>query len=570
MVPLADWNIYIPVAIDSDIEAILPYPSLESAGILTAYRTAVTPVLQAEEQGVGLRWNVAFVSSPTAGLSLSLTAPFEPSISRKADRLVTHIGEVLESARVELFASVGLKLARDAERIESSLPSSSAGSDSPSDNSQPERLDEFSNNLDQARENLHKQLLELEGKLARLESDTGVKPAPKKPGRSSRSAPLRTSSRNRSAGSDKGDVPSSMDSDAISRQLRSQAAQIRQEIEQIDHAKRELTAKKHAAKAMQKGMLQKKTELEHIIDQNKALTRLFESGYARPELARQTRRFPSLILSGWFMARPLGLFVGPALVWVMIRKRKKHAKKSVSSDEIPALGSIPTLQPEMLEDMLRPGCFAASAPREALAINRIASELFKKATAKGCRTIAFVGSRDGCGTSVSAALITAALANDRKRPVLIDLHWRRPTQHKLWWIPWAAGTVNWLRSKEVPAGISRGNPAENAHAIVIPAGPLPPFPEEALKEAPWSLWIPNFPARPAEFLFADLGNFEDTPELVNNLVASFDGFVLVSDKETSDQAGRAASALTSSGKTFLGFLYSDLKFLYSDGVSTAR
>lgn len=554
MVPVAVWSFYIPITIDPDTEATLSYPSLESAGILTAYRAAVAPVLDTNEQGTGRRWNVACVSSPTAGLSFSLTALFDPSISRKADILVPRIAEVLETTRGELFASIGIKLAQEAERIENDRPFSSAEPDSPAGESQPERLDALSANLDFARENLHQQLLAIEGEIARLKSATGLKHSPKK---AAKPAKTRIPARSRSRVSNKRKAPPVLDTATSSRRLRLDAARIRQEIEQIDQAKRELATQKHDFEVSQTGLQQKKAELERIVDQNKALTRLFESNYGKPDLSRHTRAFPSLILNAWFAAQPVGLLIGPLLVWLVLRRRKDHAENSVLCDENPVLGTIPSLPPETVEDMLRPLCFAATAPREALAITKIAQDLFRRAGENECRTIAFIGSHDGCGTSVSTALIAAALLNDMKRPTLIDLHWRRPVQHRLWWIPWAAGTVNWLSSKAIPTEIIAGNPDENARVIVIPAGPLPPFPEEALKAAPWPLWLPSFPTRPAELLFADLGNFEDTPELMSHLVSSFDGFVLASKQEASDQAEKAMTALTNSGKTFLGFLYSD-------------
>lgn len=571
-IPVARWHITIPIIIDHEAEASISYSTLETTSILAAYRAAATPILKEEEERSGRRWDIAPISSPSAGLSLSLTASFDTSIVQKADLLVSHLAGVLESARSGMFASIGLKLAHEIELLESDRQPAATDDDPLSEESQLEKLDEMSRNLDLAAENLHRELALLEADVARIKSaarKTRTRTTPKKtpaprvqirilpcegegcdaPARLEVPAPSRAP-----VGRKPGPGVSGADVEAL-RRLKSDMERIRQEIELIAQSKQQVDARRRTVAMAQTSLQQKKSELAQLLEQNRALTRLFESGYGKLDLSRQTRTFPSRILDVWFAAQPLGLLSGPFLVWLMLRRKKARAESSIFCDQPPLIGTLPDLPLEAVEDMLRPLSFAATAPREALTLTKIAADLARRADENGCRTVAFVGSHRGCGTSFSAALMTAALANDRLRPLLIDLHWKRPVQHRLWWLPWASGTVNWLASQAVPVEISRGNTDDHALALVIPAGPLPPCPEKAIESAPWGVWLKNFPRKEAQYLFADLGNVEDAPELMAGLTSAFDGYVLVSREKTAERADQAADVLARSGKPFLGYLY---------------
>lgn len=568
-VPVARWQISIPIAIDHETEATLPYPALETAGILAAYRAAAAPILQEESDRTGCRWSVAYVSSPATGLSLTLTAPFDSSIAKRADILVSHLANALEATRSDLFASIGLKLAHDMELLEADRKSSIPDDDPLSDESQLAKLDEMSQNLALAAENLRRELTLVEAEAARLQSavrKAQPRPAPEKQ-RSQirlgpcegegRSAPtrIRVPAPRRTPSAQTADPAAVRENAEALRRLKAETARIRQEIDLIAQSKQQVDERRRTVAMAQTGLEQKKTEIARLLEQNKALTGLFTSGYGKLDVSRQTRTFPSQLLDAWFAAQPLGLLTGPVLVWLTIRWRKGRSQDSILCDRPPVIGAIPALTRETVEEMLRPLSFAATSPREALTLTKIAADLARKADENECRTIAIVGSHRGCGTSVSAALMTAAFANDRKRPLLIDLHWKRPTQHSLWWLPWASGTVNWLASNAVPPQISRGNPDETARAVVVPAGPLPPCPEKAVESAPWKLWLGNFPREETQYLFADLGNVEDSPDLMAGLTTAFDGFVLVSRPETPDQAENAAETLSRTGRPFLGYLY---------------
>jgi len=568
-VPLARWQISIPIAIDHDTEATLPYPTLETTGILASYRAVATPILQQESDRTGCRWNIAYVSSPAAGLSLTLTAPFDSSIAKQADILVSHLADALETTRSDLFASIGLKLAHDIELLEADRTSSGPDEDPLSDESQLEKLDEMSQNLTLAAENLNRELVLIEAEAARLKSAARKAPprvTPAKPRTRIQvhpcegegcDAPTRVRvpvPRRAPAGRSQSTVVTPGDAEAL-RRLKTEITRIRQEIDLIAQSKQQVDARRRTVAMTQTGQQQKKAELTQLLEQNKALTNLFKSGYGKLDLSRQARVFPSRILDVWFAAQPLGLLSGPVLIWLALRRRKAGSQSSILCDQPPVIGTIPALPVETVEDMLRPLSFSATSPRDALTLTKMAADLARKADENECRTIAVVGSHRGCGTSVAAALMTAAFVNDQKRPLLIDLHWKRPAQHRLWWLPWASGTVNWLASNAVPTEISRGNPDKMPCALVVPAGPLPPCPEKALESAPWKLWLGNFPRETTQYLFADIGNVEDSPDLTVGLTSAFDGFVLVSRRETPEQAENAAEMLARSGRPFLGYLY---------------
>jgi len=570
-VPLARWQISIPIIIDHDTEATLPYPTLETTGILAAYRAVATPILKEESDRTGHRWNIAYISSPSTGLSLTLTAPFASSVAERSDILISHLTNALEATRSELFASIGLKLAHEIELLEADRNFSSPDEDPLSDESQLEKLDEMSQNLTLAAENLRRELAVIEAEAAHLKSATRKpphRPAPAKARTQIRVRPCEGEGRDAPAlvrvpvptrtPSVRNPAATTAQADAVAlRRLKSEITRIQQEIELIAQSKQQVDARRRSVAMTQTGLQQKRTELAHLLEQNRALSSLFKSGYGKLDLSHQSRAFPSRILDAWFSAQPLGLLSGPLIAWFVLRRRKGRSQGSILSDQPPVIGTIPALPSETATDMLRPLSFAATSPREALILTKIAADLARKADENECRTIAFVGSHRGCGTSLAAALMAAAFANDQKRPLLIDLHWKSPTQHKLWWLPWASGTVNWLASNAIPAQISHGNSDETGHAVVVPAGPLPPCPEKAIESAPWKLWLENFPREAAQYLFADLGNVEDSPDLMVSLTSAFDGFVLVSRLETSDQTKNAVETLARSDRQFLGYLYAD-------------
>ncbi len=554
-IPDALWHIYIPIYTTASAFPLQTHPELASMSFATGYAEIISGKLSATGSNAGRDWKIVGVSSPAAGISISLAAPFDAAITERFEQFPVQLPAMLEPVRQQRFSAIGLELASEAEFLENALASSAIPPRRTSSPQQTAHTDDLQKDLDLR---WQKQRSLMEGLEKELSPHTAGAAVSKRrnPG------PINRYARHRKKTAKSGKLrkakPGTSRADLRQTRLEQRLAQARIEFERLDRERTGLAEKKHALEIALQRRQSYETRLGMIEKENSLLAALFESGHGKPDFSRKERTLPSALLRAVVLARPLALVIGPLLVWFLFRKDEKTPRSMFPGTEIPILGYIPPLQPEALESMLHPSSFASAAPREALLIRKIAMDLFLSAKAGECSRLAFFGTHGGCGTSACVALVTAALANDAKHILLLDLHWARPAQHRLWWIPWATGTTNWLASGSIPAAISADPGSGSAHARVIAAGPLPPSPEDALTGAPWPLWFSSFPANsPDSLLLVDAGNASESIETGRRLASSLDGVILVANSGSPDQLKNALAEFEAAARPVVGIIFND-------------
>jgi len=549
-IPDACWSISIPLCITTPGPSPKVYPELASVSLATEYVKTISANLRTAEATIGHAWKINNVSSPTAGISISLTAPFDAAIAERFDQFPVQLPVMLETVRQQRFSTIGLRLASEAEFVENILASYAMGATWNSSDKQMAQIADQLKNIDMRWQKQQDLIQGLEKEVSHLTARVAVAKR-RNSGKLTRSARHRKKSEKHRK---KAPVPKRLD--LQKRSMKQRLHQARIEFERLDRERITLAEQKHAREiALQRTQICE-TKLGLIENENRFLAALFESDYGKPDFTRQERKLPSAFLKAAFMARPLAFVIGPLLAWLLFRKKRTISRTVFPGSKIPFLGLIPPLQPETLEAMLHPSSFASAAPREALLIRKIAMDLFHLAKQRECRRLAFFGTHGGCGTSACAALVTAALANDAKQILLVDLHWARPSQHRLWWIPWATGATNWLVSgSSVPSPIQADAGPGAAQARVIAAGPLPPSPEDALKEAPWPLWFSAFPADPPDsLLLVDVGNASESVETGKRLASALDGIILVANPDNPDRLKHALAEFEDAGRPVIGIV----------------
>jgi len=572
--PVGTWNIFIPIPFEATGTADRLDPALAPANLLAEYRATVVAAINIPGNPSSPVWNVMIASEPHPGLLLTLTAPCTSAVADAARRMPARAVNEIDRRRGDLFSRLGLQLASEAERMEERLASAADGAGGFPDGDQLRNLERRAGALERERQELLSQILLIEKRLSpgkrpavsrsSRKKARGVKtttePGGKWAGGARMALSSRTSLRARLRKTPARRRPPAASAKLSRNRLQQELTRLRSALETADRNLLELAQERQGLALRHERKSGADAELTRIDDENRRLAVLFEAGYAKPDPARAVTSAPPLHLRVWSAARPVALLLGFPVAWLILGRRRTGTPGRAYADTgISLLGTLPALLPETLEEMLHPACFAAAAPREALAIRNICLYIKQNTEEAGRKTLAIVGTHPGCGTSAAAALLTAALTNELHHILLLDLHWARPAQHRLWWIPWNPGAVSWLASTTVPASIRTGNQGEAPRAVVIPAGPRPPDPETALASAPWPKWLSGFPGRPAELLIADTGNLDEAPETLPQRLQAFDAVVLVTCPDSEDRVKRALNLLEPTQKPLLGILLTEIR-----------
>jgi len=549
--PAGTWNIFIPIHFEAAAPPDQLDPALSPPRLLAEYRAALVVAVTNPTDQAAPPWTISQAPGPRPGILLNLTTPCTSGVAEIARSMPARAANEIDRKRGDLFRRLGLQLASEAERMEERLASPPGEPGDVHDGQHLRAIDLRAGALEQERQELLSQILRIEKRLS-----PGKRPAVSRPRK--RAKGVRTATRPRLR---KAPIPRKLpaaQAKSTRQSLQQDLARLRHALETVDRALLELSQKRQELELRHERTAGANAELVRINERNRRLAALFESGYGRPVLSAIEATVPPLHLRAWSTVRPLGLLLGFPLAWLLLAGRRgSRPRTTFANTDVPLLGTLPSLSRETLEEMLHPSSFATSAPREALAIRNICIDIKHRTEVEGWKTIAIVGARAGCGTSAAAALVTAALTNELHHILLLDIHWARPSQHRLWWVPWATGATNGLASTGVPAAIRAGNQGEAPRAVVVPAGPRPPDPEAALEAVSWTKWLSGFPGRPTELLIADAGNLEDTPETLPQRLQAFDATILVARPGSDEAVSRALHLLAPGQKPVLGILFNE-------------
>lgn len=95
-----------------------------------------------------------------------------------------------------------------------------------------------------------------------------------------------------------------------------------------------------------------------------------------------------------------------------------------------------------------------------------------------CRTIVVTSATSGEGKTTTAANFSVALSQTNARVCLIDADLRRPAMHRMFALPNTRGLSTALVDGLTPKEVAQ--PTRFPNLFVIPSGPLPPNPAEAV------------------------------------------------------------------------------------------
>jgi capsular exopolysaccharide synthesis family protein len=189
----------------------------------------------------------------------------------------------------------------------------------------------------------------------------------------------------------------------------------------------------------------------------------------------------------------LGLVLGIGIAFLIdaLNTRVRSSREVEQRLDSPLLGRIPEPKRSKLSERL----VMLSDPRgpQAETYRILAANLDFVNLDREARSIMITSARHEEGKSTTVANLAVALALAGRRVVLVDLDLRRPTLHKLFDLNERIGLTSVLVKKAsveealVPVPILQkrgdggGNGSVSALLEVLPAGPIPPNPAEAIR-----------------------------------------------------------------------------------------
>ncbi|MGI6296576.1 MAG: polysaccharide biosynthesis tyrosine autokinase [Armatimonadota bacterium] len=182
----------------------------------------------------------------------------------------------------------------------------------------------------------------------------------------------------------------------------------------------------------------------------------------------------SLLVYGFVLSLIVGVL---AAVWLdSIDNRMRHASDVEKMLELPVLGVTPQL---VVRDGMLPRLthlYPLSPMAESYKILR--TNVLFALRDNPFRTLMIATGRPGQGATTTVCNLAIALAQIGKRVILIDADMRKPSLHRFFDIPNAAGLSTLLQGKGTLVDACHTTEVENL--IVIPAGPQPMNPSELL------------------------------------------------------------------------------------------
>ncbi|MGI8553122.1 MAG: polysaccharide biosynthesis tyrosine autokinase [Dehalococcoidia bacterium] len=175
----------------------------------------------------------------------------------------------------------------------------------------------------------------------------------------------------------------------------------------------------------------------------------------------------------------------------------------------------------------------------------------------GVKSLAITSAGAGEGKSTTAANLSIVLGQAGKRTLLVDADLRRPSLHRIFRLPNAAGfsTLFLMDHPEVETLCSE---SEFQNLMVLTSGPLPPNATELLGSARMHLLMAQFREH------FDLVVFDSPPLLAvadaSQLAAQVDGVVLVADsgRTRSVELSRARAVIDRASAVLLGVVLNNL------------
>jgi len=95
---------------------------------------------------------------------------------------------------------------------------------------------------------------------------------------------------------------------------------------------------------------------------------------------------------------------------------------------------------------------------------------------KDIRTLLITSSTQGEGKSTTLANLAVALVQDGKRVLIVDCDLRRPTQHKIFWVPNDEGITTYIATNTDSKSLIKTTVVPGLD--LLPTGPIPPNPSE--------------------------------------------------------------------------------------------
>jgi polysaccharide biosynthesis transport protein len=141
--------------------------------------------------------------------------------------------------------------------------------------------------------------------------------------------------------------------------------------------------------------------------------------------------------------------------------------------EIPIIGVVPSVEGGSLFTLSNPRSPAAEAFRT------MRTNIQYSSVDRPVKVILVTGANPACGKSTISANLAVTLAQTGSSVLLVDADLRRPTQHMIFDIPSEPGLTT-IAFKEELALDSVLRKSRSEKLMILPSGPIPPYPSEML------------------------------------------------------------------------------------------
>ncbi|MDW7730602.1 MAG: polysaccharide biosynthesis tyrosine autokinase [Bacillota bacterium] len=171
----------------------------------------------------------------------------------------------------------------------------------------------------------------------------------------------------------------------------------------------------------------------------------------------------------------LGLMGTFFLIFVLefLDKTVKDPVETQAMLGLPVIGMMPVIEGDELAAMVNPRSPAAEAFRT------LRTNIQYSSIDKQVKKILISGANPACGKSTVSANLAAVLAQGSGRVLIIDADLRRPIQHKIFNVEVEPGLSSLIFNENISLSQAL-HKTDYDNLLVLPCGPIPPYPSEML------------------------------------------------------------------------------------------
>ena len=222
------------------------------------------------------------------------------------------------------------------------------------------------------------------------------------------------------------------------------------------------------------------------------------------------------------VAFAVGLMGAFGLVFLLeyLDRTIKDPQEVQKQFDLPVIGVVPHVEGNKL--------FAMSDPRSppAEAFRTLRTNIQYSSVDKPIKSILITGANPFCGKSTMSSNLGVTLAQSGALVLLVDADMRRPMLHKMFNISSEPGLSSLIFNEELEINdVVRKSEHENL--LVMPSGPIPPYPAEMLASQRMKLLAGDFAARFDYVIYDSPPIIAVTDAAV--LASQFDGTIFVMD-----------------------------------------